>query len=290
MEKVSEPKIFSVVGTTMKRERQKANELDGKAWLQHSISVWSDIRKSPEELRLSHPAMFPSQLPRRIMEMLLTGDKKRVLDPFVGTGSTLVAAKQIGKEGYGFEISKEYVEIATLRLGAQQEMFVGETPKQKIWLEDANNLDKYIETNSIDICITSPPYWDILQQKRSVDNKQVRDYKETENNLGCINDYYVFLAALKKVFEKVFKVLKNGAYCVVVVMDIRKKNKFYPYHLDIIKFMQEIGFIFDDIIIWDRRQEYNNLKPIGYPSVFRINKVHEFILLFQKPIDRKQNK
>ena len=47
--------------------------------------------------------------------------------------------------------------------------------------------------------------------------------------------------------------------------------------------MQEIGFLLDDIIIWDRRQEYNHLRPLGYPSVFRINKVHEYILIFKKP-------
>jgi hypothetical protein len=52
--------------------------------------------------------------------------------------------------------------------------------------------------------------------------------------------------------------------------------------MDITAKMQEIGFTLDDIIIWDRRQEYNNLRPLGYPSVFRVNKVHEFILIFQK--------
>ena len=46
---------------------------------------------------------------------------------------------------------------------------------------------------------------------------------------------------------------------------------------------QDVGFLFDDIIIWDRRRDYNNLRPLGYPSVFRINKVHEYILIFQKP-------
>lgn len=47
--------------------------------------------------------------------------------------------------------------------------------------------------------------------------------------------------------------------------------------------MEHIGFIYDDLIIWDRRHEYNNLKPLGYPAVFRINKIHEYILIFKKP-------
>jgi hypothetical protein len=47
--------------------------------------------------------------------------------------------------------------------------------------------------------------------------------------------------------------------------------------------MTEIGFIFDDLIIWNRQSEYNNLRPLGYPAVFRVNKVHEFVVLLQKP-------
>lgn len=37
-------------------------------------------------------------------------------------------------------------------------------------------------------------------------------------------------------------------------------------------------------VIWDRRHEYNNMRPLGYPSVFRVNKAHEFILIFRKPL------
>ena len=65
-------------------------------------------------------------------------------------------------------------------------------------------------------------------------------------------------------------------------MDLRKKDKFFPFHFDTIQFMTDIGFTLDDIINWDRRQEYNNLRPLGYPYVFRINKIHEFILIFKK--------
>ncbi|MEN6479314.1 MAG: DNA methyltransferase [Anaerolineales bacterium] len=86
-------------------------------------------------------------------------------------------------------------------------------------------------------------------------------------------------------FEKVRNAMRPGAYCCVVVMDIRKKNRFYPFHSDLATLMQTIGFIYDDLIIWDRRHEYNNMRPLGYPSVFRVNKAHEFILIFQKPFE-----
>jgi DNA modification methylase len=134
----------------------------------------------------------------------------------------------------------------------------------------------------VDLVITSPPYWDILTAKRSADRKEIRKYSDSKEDLGNISDYNVFLDKLKEAFAGVYKVLKKGKYCIVVVMDIRKKSKFYPFHMDVVNKMQEIGFELDDIIIWDRQKEYNNMRPLGYPFVFRVNKVHEFILIFRK--------
>ncbi len=50
--------------------------------------------------------------------------------------------------------------------------------------------------------------------------------------------------------------------------------------------MQDIGFIYDDLIIWNRKGEYNNLRPLGYPSVFRVNKIREFVLIFKTLKDK----
>ena len=90
------------------------------------------------------------------------------------------------------------------------------------------------------------------------------------------------LSALQGIFTGVFQALRTGAYCIVVVMDVRKQNRLYPLHLDLSQRLLATGFTLDDIIIWDRRQEYNYLRPLGYPYVFRVNKVHEYILIFQK--------
>ncbi len=265
------------------RNLNRCNELDGKTWLQYSISVWNDIKKSSEEIKISHPAMFPLQLTDRLIRIFTREEEKVILDPFMGSGSTIIAAKRVGKEGIGFEISEEFIKIAEDRL-MQKELFdIGEGRNYKIYRADARELLQYLKPNSVDMCLTSPPYWDILSQKRTADYKDVRDYGDTKEDLGKIKDYRKFIDALQEVFSYVFEVLKDGKYCIIIVMDIRKKAKFYPFHIDIALMMQEVGFIFDDIIIWDRRQEYNNLRPLGYPYVFRINKVHEYILIFQKP-------
>jgi DNA modification methylase len=280
----AQKKVLAESGNRPKlaKESRKANHLDGKTWLRYSISIWDDIRKSQDEIKLNHPAMFPSDLPRRLIQMFTSENQKVVLDPFLGTGSTLIAAKELDKNGIGLDISREYIDLAAKRLNIKTGLFSHNVP-QRLIHDDAKNILEYVEERSVDICITSPPYWDILTMKRTADNKGNKDYIEKQDNLGDIHDYQEFLEELKKIFKDVFFVLKPRSYCIVVVMDIRKKDVFYPFHTDIAKMMTEIGFIFDDMIIWNRKHEYSNLRPLGYPFVFRVNKIHEYILIFLKP-------
>lgn len=265
---------------------KKANELDGKTWTRYSISVWSDIKKTTEEIKLGHPAIFPIQLPMRLIECFTTAKDKVILDPFVGTGSTVIAAKLLGKKGIGIDISQDFIELARERVN-NTGLLVG--PRENVIEEpllicdDANNLLRHVDEKTVDLVVTSPPYWDILSQKRTADGREIKDYGEKEKDLAKIHDYKSFNKALQKIFKLIFKALEPGKYCIINVMDIRKGAKFYPFHSDVITFMEEIGFIFDDMIIWDRRNDYSNLRPLGFPSVFRINKIHEYLLIFKKP-------
>ena len=80
-------------------------------------------------------------------------------------------------------------------------------------------MDK-LEENSFDFCLTSPPYWDILNMKRSSDGKQSINYSEKSNDMGNISEYRTFINELIRLFFKVNRVLKPGVYCLVNVMDI----------------------------------------------------------------------
>lgn len=279
------PEAPDAVEASAKRNERRANQLDGKTWTKYSISIWSDIRKSTEETQLGHPAMFPLQLAHRLIECFTTAKDTVILDPFVGIGTTVIAADRSDKTGIGIEVSDKFVEIAEKRLG-QRELFSTKPRASQIYCDDARNLLKYVSPNSVDMVITSPPYWDILTQKRTADYKAIRHYGDAQQDLGKISDYGEFLGALTGIFRQVFTALKPNKYCAVVVMDLRKKDRFYPFHSDLTRQLsQEVGFIFDDLFIWDRRHEYNNMRPLGYPSVFRINKAHEYILIFKKPAE-----
>lgn len=263
-------------GSPDKPTRRRANRLDGKRWIQNSISVWGDLRKTAEELRFKHPAMFPGQLVERLIDCFLAPEGQVVLDPFSGSGSTVCTAARMGLQGIGLEISPEYIQLSQQRLSELA------NPKVVIHQAPASQVRQFVQAESVDLCVTSPPYWNILNQRRTADFKAQRHYGNLPEDLGTIADYHEFLDALASVFQQVLSTLKPRAYCCVVVMDLRKRDQFYPFHSDLARKLQEVGYRFDDLIIWNRQAEYNNLRPLGYPSVFRINKVHEYVLLMQK--------
>lgn len=75
-------------------------------------SIWNIF---PEK-NISHPAPFPIELPTRCIYSILNENKGVVIDPYAGSGTTLVAAKLLGMDYLGIEISPEYVKMAKERL------------------------------------------------------------------------------------------------------------------------------------------------------------------------------
>src|SRR2546428_11146633 len=96
--------------------RNKLNELSGRDWIKFTKS-WFVHRPDPRGSRkIRHPASFPESLVREFVSFF-TKKGEIVVDPFVGTGSTLVAALETGRSGIGFEIVKKHADISKARVG-----------------------------------------------------------------------------------------------------------------------------------------------------------------------------
>jgi site-specific DNA-methyltransferase (adenine-specific) len=100
-----------------KESNGRETDLTSDDFLESTKTIW---RITPETDN-PHPAPFPLELPRTAIKLYtFVGDV--VLDPFAGSGTTLVAAKQLQRNYIGFDINSEYIEMAEKRL-AQNQLF-----------------------------------------------------------------------------------------------------------------------------------------------------------------------
>ena len=261
---------------------RRANSLNGSDWLKNSFSIWRGLGRDTDVA--DHPAPFPVALAARLIACYASDADGVVLDPFAGSGSTLIAALRAGMKTVGLDINPRYRDIFVDRLS------LAETPNAHLWrydLRDARTLGEVVQPESVEICITSPPYWDILNRRRSADGKQARPYSRNGCDIGNLSTYDDFLDALAQTSCQIGAALRARGYFILNVMDIRKGSVFYPLHQDAAHAIdKERTFQLDDIIVWDRQAEYNSMRPLGYPYKFIVNKVHEYLLVFRKLEDR----
>jgi DNA modification methylase len=88
-----------------------------------TLDVWDVPPESA--VRVQHPAPFPVELPQKLME-LYTYRGDLVVDPFAGSGSTLVAAARCGRDAVGYDLDQQYVKIALGRLAGDEAVPAGE--------------------------------------------------------------------------------------------------------------------------------------------------------------------
>jgi len=93
------------------------SDVTADEFMEATLDVWEI---APERAtRVSHPAPFPVELPQRLIE-LYTYEGDLVLDPFMGSGSTLVAAARTSRLFIGYDLDEKYVAIARERVGAEE--------------------------------------------------------------------------------------------------------------------------------------------------------------------------
>ncbi len=98
---------------SFRRSRIGEDSIGRDEFLEATVSVWNIAPASAR--RIGHPAPFPVELPRRLIE-LYTFRGDLVLDPFIGSGSTAVAAVETGRHFVGYDTDAAYLEIARARI------------------------------------------------------------------------------------------------------------------------------------------------------------------------------
>lgn len=269
--------------------RNRLNDLTGKEWLLLTKSYWVTEPSQYDKTAYKHPAPF---LVKDIQKLISLFTKKgmTVLDPFVGSGTTLLSANILGRKAIGIDLNARYKEMADKRMAEKKyinyQFIVGDSRKK---------IDSIKE--QVDYIITSPPYHNILKNKgngirkmpsklyRMSAREGVEYYSDSENDLGNFKEYKDFLSALKKIMKKGYKKLKNKKYCTLILSDFTVNKSEVCVQADIVKMMEQIGFIFCGTTVLF--QPVKPLFPFGYPYRYKINHHHQNIMTFEKSEEPK---
>jgi len=265
------------------------NCLQAKEWLKCQLGVWQ-FKYESRDIRDKkiHPATFPISLSRRVIE-LFTHKGELVLDPFVGSGTTLVAAKDINRNALGFDLKREYIELCEKRIA--QIGLSGETIQLAIH-DDAQFIGKYIEKGSISLIWTSPPYSNLLNRERKNKSRrfrkneqfgQIEQYSQDPRDLGTMTlDEYT--TSIGDIFESLLPLLRPKAHCVINVPDMWWENHRITIHVSLIEEMRRRGYELRNIIIWDRTNIVNKIGIFGWPSNYiTMGVTFEYLLDFWRP-------
>jgi ParB/RepB/Spo0J family partition protein len=257
------------------------NEFTGDEWLKFTKSwyIFDALESDLGEERtvtidvVEHPATFS---PTMISDYVRFFTKKDgvVLDPFVGIGSTLVACMRAGRKGIGIDINEKYVEIARKR--------VAEDPRQQVIYGNAWEIEKS-DLPKIDYCITSPPYFRMLEkidvtQKKRMQAGLETDYGDVPIPAKDVDDY---VSKLVDLFNKIADITRDGGYLTVILQNFRDKARMSPLAWKFAMALETTGkWVFKGERIWC--QDHKSLHPFGYPADWVPNIHHHYCLIFRK--------
>jgi DNA modification methylase len=257
------------------------------------VAIW-ELYYEKRDIRNKdiHPAVFPIALPSRCIE-LFTHRGELVLDPFLGIGTTLIAARDLSRNAVGFDLSRKYIDFTNKRL-SQLEIDFGDKTEQIAICDDAINIPKYLKENTISLSVTSPPYANMLNRKRlhkstrgnlRVDKhyKKNLQYSNNPRDLGTMKPKE-YAETLSEIYKGILPLLKPKAHCVINVNDLWENNHRYPIHSYIIEALEKVGYELRNIIIWDKRNLVNKVGIFGWPNNYiTLTITFEYILDFWKP-------
>ncbi len=295
--------VINVEEDKKAEQRNKTfNRLCASEWAELSRSVWNDVSSPRQKKHLNHGATYPEKLCNRLITMY---SKKEdvVLDPFLGTGTTVISAIKNKRNAIGIELTDRFFDVASASItevcdNVQYSLFAQEEQlgKYKLYKGDCTEVLRTIPDSKVQLTITSPPYADLihkvvedrtLRHKNSAfvaeNNATTNLYSNDERDLGNMSmDEYI--QKVEIIMQELFRITKKGGYNAWVVKDFRDTKNKIPYidlHSKIAMAGEKAGFKYHDLIIWDQNQ-HRKLVLLGYPSVFYVNQNHSYIVILRK--------
>ncbi len=203
-----------------------------------------------------------------------------VLDQMVGSGTTLVECKLLGRNGIGIDINSDAIMVARDRLNFHRPSAENYyEPQILTYIGDARNLDK-IGPDTIDLIATHPPYANIISYSSNKVEGDISVFRKLEDYLLAIHD----------IAKESLRVLKPNKHCAILIGDTRHHKHYIPIAFRVLQEFLNIGFILRENIVkiqWKTkktREKWRSSK-LGF---YRI--AHEHLYIFRKPSENEKLK
>jgi hypothetical protein len=259
----------------------KINDINLSRWKEYdeiiTDSLWLFAKRDTSGAHLGwYWGNFIPQIPRQLM-LRYTKKGDWVLDAFLGSGTTLIECRRLGRNGIGIELNGEVAEKARELIAKEQnndnvttEVVIGDSRKVDVSAVLAKHGVSYVQ-----LVIMHPPYHDII--RFSNDERDLSNAKNTQE----------FLKMFGQVIENITPYLEKGRYLVLVIGDKYSKGEWIPLGFYCMQEVLKRGYTLKSIVVknFEETRGKRNLKSLWrYRALvggFYIFK-HEYIMIFKK--------
>jgi len=219
---------------------------------------------------------FIPQIPNQLLQRY-TKRGEWVLDAFLGSGTTLIESKRLGRNGVGVELLRKVANSAMEAIRQEVDHY---STRTEVIVGDSSSLDFGRELHqrkikSVQFLIMHPPYWDIIK------------FSENKRDLSNAKSMDEFLDIFGKIVDATYPVLEKGRYFAVVIGDKYSGGNWIPLGFYAMQEVLKRGYSLKSIIIknFDETKGKKNQKELWrYRALvggFYIFK-HEYIFVFKK--------
>lgn len=227
--------LFKKLGNAPKptKEQKAASAMTKEEWSQYFSSHWNFNGVK----QLGHIAMFPEELPKRLIKMFsFVGET--VFDPFAGSGTTSLAAKNLGRNSIGYEINKDFAPIIKEKL-CNNQLVLGENSTVSFYEDSIGNISSFEQLPYI--------FHDPHKMDKKIDVKKLQFGSKIDNTKRQREDLF----SVKRVVSPEKIELSNGL--IVKLLGIKENPQFSDKAIDFLqsKFQKRKIFLKYDAVKYD---------------------------------------
>ena len=258
----------------------KYNDIDMSKWKEYdnvnTDSLWIIEKRDNSG---AHSGYYHGNFVPQIPHQLFSRYTKKgdwILDPFMGSGTSLIEARRMNRNAIGIELQHSVAEEAYKRIvsekkdGIKEKVFVGDSQ-----VCDITGILNSVGINKVQFVIMHPPYWDIIK------------YSDDTNDLSNCTSLESYLSAFGNVVDNTVDVLEKNRYCAVVIGDKYANGQVIPLGFYCMNLMLEKGLLLKAILVknFGETKGKSNRQGIwryrALASDFYIFK-HEYIFVLKK--------